>query len=186
MTNKLSSAQIIGGNPSGGRETRDHYNTPPNVTRALISFLALDTGTKVWEPAAGTGRLSKVLEESGCDVICSDIHDYGLGHEVRNFYKFVEPMATVVITNPPFMLAEMFIRKSIELKLSTFCLLFTSTYWHAASRSNLFNSYCPSYILPLTWRPDFKGLGAPTMDFCWNVWYEDDRQTKYKLLAKNE
>lgn len=182
--NKLSSAQILGGNPSEGRETRDCYNTPTNVTEALLSFLPLDVETVIWEPAAGIGKLSGVIEAVGYDVICSDIYDYGLGHEIKNFYKFTEPRASVMITNPPYMLAEMFIKKSVELKLETFCLLLKSTYWHARSRLELFNSYAPSYILPLTWRPDFKGLGAPTMDFSWNVWFDYDRQTKYKLLEK--
>ncbi len=175
---------MLGGNPSEGRETRDCYNTPVNVTEALLSFLYLEKGTRIWEPAAGEGKLSKVLRDSGYNVICSDIHDYGLGHEIRNFYKFDVAQAPVMITNPPYMLAEMFIKKSTELQLEVFCLLLKSTYWHARSRLDLFNNYAPSYVLPLTWRPDFKGLGAPTMDFSWNVWFDFDRITKYKLLRK--
>ncbi len=181
---ELTSAQMLGGNPSTGREDRDCYNTPENVTKALLSFLSLNKGMKIWEPAAGIGKLSNVLEAAGHTVICSDIHNYGLGHKVENFYKFVVPQASIMITNPPYMLAEMFIKKSIELKLKTFCLLLKSTYWHARSRMDLFNGYSPSYILPLTWRPDFKDLGAPTMDFSWNVWYDLDRETKYVLLEK--
>ena len=180
----LTSTQMIGGSSSTGREDRDCYNTPVNVTEALLSFLSLEAGSRIWEPAAGVGKMSRVLTASGHNVICSDIHNYGLGHQVKNFYKFVTPQASIMITNPPYMLAEMFIKKSIELQLKTFCLLLKSTYWHARSRLDLFNSYAPSYILPLTWRPDFKGLGAPTMDFSWNVWFDLDRETKYVLLEK--
>ncbi len=182
--NKLSSAQMLGGNSSTGRETRDAYNTPPNVTGALLDFLELNPTIKIWEPAAGIGKLSNYLESQGHKVICSDIHDYDMGHEIKNFYKFTERKADHMITNPPFNVSEMFIKKSIELDIKVFCLLLKSTYWHAVSRLELFNSYRPSYILPLTWRPDFKGLGAPTMDFSWNVWFDFDRQTKYKLLKK--
>ena len=180
---ELTSAQIIGGNSSIGREDRDHYNTPSNVTMALLDFLSLDKGVTIWEPAAGIGKISDVLETYGHHVINSDIHDYGLGHEVKNFYHFDEAKASHMITNPPFMVAEMFIKKSIELKLYMFCLLLKSQYWHAVSRLDLFNSYPPSYILPLTWRPDFRGLGAPTMDLAWSVW-SDWRETRYIPLRK--
>ncbi len=155
-----------------------------NVTEALLSFLDLDEETKIWEPAAGIGKLSGVLEAAGHEVICSDIHDYGLGYEVKNFYKFDTAQAPIMITNPPYMLAEMFIKKSVELEFDTFCLLLKSTYWHARSRLELFNRRPPNYILPLTWRPDFKGLGSPTMDFSWNVWLDSVHNTIYRPLEK--
>ena len=185
---ELTSAQMLGGNPSTGREDRDCYNTPTNVTKALLLFLSLNKGVEIWEPAAGIGKLSGVLEAAGHDVVCSDIHDYGLGHKVENFYKFTESQASIMITNPPYMLAEMFIKKSVELHFDIFCLLLKSTYWHAKTRLDLFEKCGPSHILPLTWRPDFKGLGAPTMDFSWNVWKAKDfafgEETKYIPLRK--
>ncbi len=185
---KLSSAQMLGGNPSTGRETRDCYNTPTNVTEALLSFLSLDEGVKIWEPAAGIGKLSEVLSTARHEVVCSDIHDYGLGYEVKNFYNFDFAQAQIMITNPPYMLAQMFIKKSVELHFDIFCLLLKSTYWHAKTRLDLFEKCGPTHILPLTWRPDFKGLGAPTMDFSWNVWKAKDfafgEETKYIPLRK--
>ena len=37
-------------------------------------------------------------------------------------------------------------------------------------RIDLFNSNPPAFVLPLSWRPDFGGGGAPTMDVLWTVW----------------
>lgn len=182
--NELTSAQMIGGNSSSGRLEKDAYNTPENVTRALLSFISFSKETKIWEPAAGIGKMAEVIESQGYPVVCSDIQDYGKGYETKNFYDFNKARADHVITNPPFILGEMFIRKCIELDLELFCLLLKSTYWHASSRLELFNLYSPSYILPLTWRPDFKGLGAPTMEFSWVVWLKHDRETKYRPLEK--
>jgi hypothetical protein len=34
----------------------------------------------------------------------------------------------------------------------------------------LFDRHTPSFVMPLTWRPDFMGLGRPTMEISWVVW----------------
>lgn len=36
-----------------------------------------------------------------------------------------------------------------------FAMLLKAQYWHAAKRAQLFCEVPPSYVLPLTWRPDF-------------------------------
>lgn len=65
------------------------------------------------------------------------------------------------------------IRRAAELNVP-FAFLLKSTYWHAEKRRKLYEEITPSYILPLTWRPDFlfkqQSGGAPLMDMAWNVW----------------
>lgn len=79
------------------------------------------------------------------------------------------PEYDIIITNPPFSLSEEFILHAWELG-KPFALLLKSQYWHAARRYELFTRCTPSEILPLTWRPDFDGRGAPLMDVMWCVW----------------
>ena len=78
-----------------------------------------------------------------------------------------------IITNPPFSQSGAFICRCIEHKRS-FCLLLKSQYWHAKKRKTLFEKAPPTWILPLTWRPDFlfktRGKGSPLMDVMWVVW----------------
>ena len=58
-------------------------------------------------------------------------------------------------------------------------------FWHAASRQPLWRRHPPAAVLPLTWRPDFLGLGAPTMEAAWMVWRVDhDGPTEYRPLAR--
>ena len=75
-------------------------------------------------------------------------------------------------------------------------MLLKSQYWHAAKRAQLFREIPPSYVLPLTWRPDFlfkerngeKGA-SPLMDVMWCVWLTPHMQgayTEYKPLMRPE
>ena len=95
-----------------------------------------------------------------------------------------------IITNPPFALAEEFIRKAASLG-KPFAFLVKSQFWHAKRRLSLFDEFPPSYILPLTWRPDFffkdDHGGSPLMDVMWCVWLTPQMkgvQTIYRPLAK--
>jgi hypothetical protein len=91
-----------------------------------------------------------------------------------------------IITNPPFNLAEKLIRHAFAIGCQRMALVLKSTFWHAAGRTPLFEQHRPSAIMPLTWRPDFLGLGRPTMECQWVVWSSpcSDEQPRYILLRK--
>ena len=61
-------------------------------------------------------------------------------------------------------------------------------YWHAKTRHDLFYSNPPTYVLPLSWRPDFlfkkRGNGAPLMEVAWSVWIPGKHDTLYRPLVK--
>lgn len=178
----ITATQIVGGNPTKRRSVADFYPTPPDVTQALMDFIQLPKGTVVWEPACGSGDMVKVMEKNGLHVIGTDIQTG------TDFLQAEAPCEVEwIITNPPFSLAEQFIRKSEEHKVP-FAMLLKSQYWHAAKRVALFSSITPSYVLPLTWRPDFhfktrKG-GSPLMDVIWVVWIPGAYKTEYIPLVK--
>lgn len=163
-----TSVRMVGG-MSEHRHKADFYPTPSDCTVALMQFLELSKWTKIWEPACGDGAISKVLAEMGYPVISTDIEDHGFGQQRCNFLKADIP-AGFIITNPPFSLAEQFIRHSYDLNIP-FAFLLKAQFWNAAKRKELFRECTPHFILPLTWRPDFTGGGASLMDMNWNVWY---------------
>lgn len=161
-------AAMVGGN--GKRRADDFYPTPPEATEALCLAGLLDPAMKdAWEPACGDGAMARVLLRHGYEVVATDLVDRGFGH-VQDFLKTTAPLADTIITNPPFNLAEAFIRHANEIGTSQIAMLLKSTFWHAAKRIPLFNKYPPAVIAPLTWRLDFTGGGAPTMDCVWVVW----------------
>lgn len=156
--------RIIGGNDPEKRNKQDFYPTPPDVTEALMRELNLPKSYTIWESACGNGAITKKLESMGYTVVGTDI-------TTGNDY-LTEPYHECdwIITNPPFMLSEEFIRRSKEHG-KPFALLLKSQYWHAKRRYKLFEECKPTAVYPLTWRPDFGGTGgSPLMDVIWTVW----------------
>lgn len=110
-----------------------------------------------------------------------------------DFLKSSIDAADWIITNPPFSLAEDFIRRAAKIE-KPFAFLLKSQYWHASKRMALFKDIPPSYILPLTWRPDFffkerenGNGGSPLMDVMWCVWltpWMGNVQTIYRPLPR--
>jgi hypothetical protein len=168
---------IVGAQKTHKRKAADFYPSPPDVTHALMEFLRLPKGTMIWEPACGDGDMSCILEQHGHEVISTDLRDdvwYGKGG--IDFLTTTDDdhwhLPDWIITNPPFNLAEAFIRKSLSIT-GNVAMLLKSQYWHAASRLQLFKDHPPSYILPLTWRPAFLEAergSSPLMDVIWVVW----------------
>jgi len=180
----ITGSQIAGGNTAYKRVESDYYPTPPEATKALLNFLKLPAGTAIWEPACGKGHMVKVMEEYGYKVTGSDIQ----GGE--DYLRIPLEECDWIITNPPFSVSQEFIERSIQHE-KPFALLLKSQYWHAKKRLELFRGFPPTYILPLTWRPDFlfgkRGSGSPLMDVMWVVWYsKESADTFYVPLTKPE
>ena len=117
--------------------------------------------------------MANVLEGYGYDVISTDLVDRGFEDMLGefNFLDVLRPHqpCDAIITNPPFNLASKFISKALSFT-PIVAMLLKSQFWHAARRLPLFEKHPPSRVLPLTWRLDFTGGGAPTMDCTWFVW----------------
>lgn len=160
-------AAMAGGNPREGRQGADFYPTPDEVTEALLREVRF-TGP-VWEPACGDGAMVRVIQRHGLEVIGTDLVDRGMGGGV-DFLGCRELLAPEIVTNPPFTLAERFIRHAHALGAETVALVLKSTYWHAGGRTGLFREHQPTMVYALNWRPDFLQKGAPTMECVWCVW----------------
>lgn len=179
---KQEQLQLTGGGKKENRRELDYYPTPKEVTIALMDFLYkhcsdfISNRSLIWEPACGNGAMSEVIKSYGNPVYSSDINtSYG---DVFDFMseEYERKFPEAIITNPPFNLSVEFIKKSAE-RAPIVCMLLKSQYWHARSRLDLFNVQPPSYVLPLTWRPDFlehtRKAGdkiGPTMEVAWSVW----------------
>jgi hypothetical protein len=170
---------IIGSNANNKRRKMDFYPTPKEVTISLLDFLQIPKTLKIWEPACGQNHMVNVMRDRGYEVVGTDIQD-GVDFLTAELPEGVD----WIITNPPFSVSQDFIERCIELH-KPFALLLKSQYWHASKRSRLFMRYPPSYVLPLTWRPDFTGQGSSLMDVMWCVWdYKGLPYALYKPLLK--
>ena len=189
--------QMMTGGDRSTREDDDFYATPAECTRALLYaerntlFCRKET---IWEPACGDGAICNVLNEFKYPFIATDIVDRGYvgQEECLDFLATHTPKSKLIITNPPFALADQFIEHAFDIGIEYMALLLKSTFWHAAKRSRLFVKWMPQRMYPLTWRPDFREQGAPTMDCSWMVWngraaehkWRSYKATRYTPLTK--
>ena len=90
----------------------DFYPTPTWATRALIKHEKFQ-GT-IWEPACGDGAMAHVLEQTGCRIISSDLHDRGYGKPGVDFLDAQDEVDNVV-TNPPYNCAEQFVETALRI-----------------------------------------------------------------------
>ena len=155
---------------SGGtRRDKDFYPTPPEATRALLSSIE-SWPRNVLEPACGDGAICRILEQAGFRVRAQDLVDRGYGTSGRNFLHDPVAWAGPLITNPPFNLAAEFILRAHEIGVTHMALLLKADFWHAARRLKVWDAWPPYAHLPMTFRLDFTGAGAPHTNCSWFLW----------------
>lgn len=173
------------------RNKTDFYATPPEVTVALLDFLEsknlITPHCTIWEPACGSLAMVEVFLDREYRIIGTDLHPQINGMIGLDFLRANEN-CDWIITNPPFSKATEFITHALELGKPCAFLL-KSQFWHAKSRLDLFREHPPSYVLPLTWRPDFlygAKSGSPTMECLWTVWAGGHESIYYPLEKPKE
>jgi hypothetical protein len=196
MTQNTSSAVMQ--QRTEAHDSLDDFPTPPWATRALCEMLTIRIeGFPVFncrEPAANRGHMVKPLNEHFTDVYASDIHDYGVGFQVKDYlFGPCEPIDWT-ISNPPFRLAEQFIIKAIGESTEGVAMIVRSAFLEGQGRfKTLFNVHRPSHVFQFTERVvmhkgrlldpnkvyEFKDkktgktvLKKPTTAtaYCWVVW----------------
>lgn len=179
VTNKMKAGLMLGVNPNAKREENDFYATNPKALILLLDKLKQDEvilNKKIWECACGKGHLSKELLNKGYEVVSSDLVDRGYG-EVKDFLKCNEVFDGDILTNPPFMLAEDFIKKSMILlkEGNKLILLLKIQFVEGQKRKKLFEKYNIKYVYAHSSRQqcsknaDFKHLNATTQFYAWFI-----------------
>lgn len=190
------------------RRPDDAYETPVWCVKRLLEEIALPGGRWL-EPCAGSGAILSAVElddvrftavelrEEGIkhlQRICCDgdivLHGDFLGGEIQDALARERAgwgggRYSVCITNPPYSLAEEFVRACIPLARYTIMLLRLN--WLASERRSTFmRSHMPDvYVLPN--RPSFTGGGTDCTEYAWFVWPPDrDRNAGIiKVLASS-
>lgn len=138
------------------------YPTPAPFTRVLLRHWRLPH--TVWEPAAGNGDMSRVLEEAGHRVISTDL----LGGQ--DFFETAAPPdVTAIVTNPPFSLATEWALRSVSL-VPTVALLMPLYALGGEKRADtLWSQHPPTLIIVVS---DRMRLDGQTSHFnhMWVVW----------------
>lgn len=168
----------------------DDFPTPPWATRALIRELSIGLDLSrldCWEPACGRGHMACTLMESFRGVTASDAYTYGYG-ECLNFFAPTAIPCDWIITNPPFILAERFIKKSLSVAEKGVAMLLRSQFFEGVGRyDRLFSVNPPTFIYQFVERvPMFKGRisskGSTATSYAWFVWI--NAQARYETCFR--
>jgi hypothetical protein len=160
------------------RKERDLYETPEWVTEALVPNIYLTSiNGAVWEPACGSGKMARALEQKLRGVVQSDL---ATGTDFLLVSRDAMPNADAIITNPPYELAQEFIEHALRLMepvQGIVCMLLRTDFDHAKSRSHLFRdclAFAKKLVLMkrIVWfvEDDGKPKASPSFNHAWYIW----------------
>lgn len=142
-------------NRNGKRPKSNFYPTPVGATRALIKHQRSRLSNyKIWEPAAGNGRLGDVLHALGFFVTMTELRSSasrrymapsrnhpGGRLEIKggaNFFKQKKLLGKAIITNPPYGDdCDAFIRHALNLQPEYAAFFLPITYLAGVGRTDL-------------------------------------------------
>jgi len=159
------------------REANDFYPTPPRSTRAMLAEEEFEG--EIWEPACGDGAISEVLTAAGYSVRSSDLIDRGYGDVGVDFLRQSARVDNIV-TNPPFKLAEEFVRHALKLSRRKVAFLCRLGWLEGKARRQLFLSTPIARVWVHSSRVPMLRGGEQMMAnsggmiaFAWYVWDHD-------------
>jgi len=182
---------------SEAHDSLDDFPTPPWGARALVEHVLRnpqlgnmsghwDGLRTCWEPTANRGYLMRGLDGYFSGLYGSDIHDYGAGFDQADFLwhasdeiaRFkLDGKPDWIIANPPFRLAEQFIRRACDLGPARgVAMLVRTSFLEGVGRYNdLYTVNPPTVIAQFSERlPMVKGRvdadASTATSYCWLVW----------------
>lgn len=180
-------------NALGRKLTLDGYHTPKIATTSLLAVEKFNR--RIWEPANGYHRISRVLEKAGHRVYTSDIKRWckktRRKRAFQSFKKLPYRRGCDIITNPPFRQAQEFVETALRL-LKTggkLALLLRLQFLEGKKRKLLYAKHPPkliwvfSFRLPRMHRFGWKGKkGGTVLAFAWFIWqkgYTGETQVRW-------
>ena len=183
-------------NRSESRVAFDVYPTPAWCVHRLLEEVELPGGH--WcEPAAGDGAIIRAVRDVRRDVTWSALElrsecqaalvkegaEVQIGDALESPWQLRPELLTLVITNPPYALAEAFLARALEASTSV-ALLLRLDFLGSERRSGLFRRVPPDiHVLPN--RPSFVAGRTDASEYAWFVWrhYRDRRYGNVGVLA---
>ena len=163
----------------------DLYETPPCAVRALLAVEQIPSGA-IWEPACGPGAITRVLRAAGHEVWSTDLVDYELPDQDQSGIDFLMEHGSMpyyvgsILTNPPYKLADQFVRHALLLCPRVYMLL-RLAFLESEGRSDIIDGgllhrvYVFRKRLPMMHRAGWAGpRTSSAMAFAWFCWDRDN------------
>lgn len=153
----------------------DFYATPPwcyenlNIDWSIFS--------SAHEPCRGDGRIQFFLEEEK-NIPCS----YSEILEDQDFFDW-HGQVDLILTNPPFSIAQDFISHAIAHS-NTCIMLLRINFLGSISRHEWWKEHTPVALHVMSKRPSFTGKGTDATDYAWFVWDKSNRLQRGIFFVK--
>lgn len=150
-------------NRGSERREKDFYPTPSSAFRPVLRLLNKEW--KHWECAQGDGRLVQMMQKVGISCRGSDLND---GDDFLAPHLAPED---VIITNPPFSLAQEFCNVAIGLSLHETWMLLPLGFLGGQNRQAWWIYHEPTALFVLSDRPSFTDNGRTDSEvYAWYYW----------------
>ena len=169
----------------------DLYETPASAIRTLIRNEKLPHD--IWEPCAGRGAISRELIAAGHRVIRQDLVAYpgaddGITSGIDFLMETKAPLGvSCIVTNPPYKLADQFIRHGISLGCDVVVLLRLMAL-EGTSRSDIIDEHLVRVWagierLPMMHREGWEGerIAVAGVPFAWFVFSAAKRHAGFPI-----
>lgn len=161
---------------TGTRAHKDYYATPPFTVNKLLE--RENFSKRILEPCCGEGHISGALKEAGHIVFSYDLIDRGYGKGGKDFLARTKPFKGDIITNPPYSLATLFVRKSLELVNpdAKVAMLLKLGFLSGKGRRELYKTHPPKKVWVFTTRimcgknGDLSRTRGGAVDYAWFIW----------------
>jgi hypothetical protein len=159
------------------RLSHDQYETPDAVTNLLLDNFQFEG--PILEPAAGSRRISRCLEQRGYRVLSGDIRD----EDPYDYLADDRVWPGDVITNPPYHqgMGEAFVCHALAKAKGDVAMLLEAGFLWGRKRANgLFAEFPPTDVLIVPWRIRFhvgdkeELIKSQAYNHVWCVWRRID------------
>jgi hypothetical protein len=169
----------------------DLYESPGEAVHALLdlgrSGEIATLPDRIWEPACGPGSIVRVLRGAGHHVTATDLVDYGARRcdDSQSGVDFLFERAMLdgtqaIITNPPFKLANEFVRHAHAIGAPRIILLLRAMFIEGSGRTDVIEDMGLRSVhvfrnrLPMMHRDGFDGpKNGSSVPFAWFDWHLD-------------
>jgi hypothetical protein len=168
------------------RDLHDFYIEPPWTVDLLLDAEVFPG--PIYDPACGSGTIVKQCRARGMDAYGSDLVSRPFFPAGGVDYTLPGPFigtARTVMSNPPYGVAELFVRRALEQAEDKVAMLMQAKFLFSERRHRLFAQHPPARVYVLSSRPSMPpGLAylagevaaeGGKMDFVWLVWERGHR-----------
>lgn len=166
-------------NRGAERSYLDYYATPPSALEALVRtglFEVLRPKVQhILEPCHGKKRaIVSLLKEQFPDASIESLDLDSETEEDRHDYLTYLPrqVPDLLVTNPPFTIAQDFLEKSLR-EATTVVYLLRLNFLGSRKRASFWKEHPPKALYVLSSRPSFTGKGTDATEYAWFVWSKD-------------